>query len=174
MVLKPQDILVMLKLVVLREKSWTYNKLAIDLGMSPSEVHAATKRALAAHLAVSKESRLVPNVRNLGEFLIHGLRYVFIPEWGEITRGMPTIFAAPPLNQVMSSSTEAAPVWPDPEGEWRGSSFTPLYKSVPKAARVDGELYELLVLVDAIRGGRARERSIAIKELEKRLNAYHA
>jgi len=60
-------------------------------------------------------------------------------------------------------------VWPDPDGEARGSSFTPLYKSVPGAARADPALYELLVLVDAIRGGRARERDIAIRELQQRL-----
>lgn len=32
-------------------------------------------------------------------------------------------------------------------------------------------LYELLVLVDAIRGGRQRERALAIAELDKRWGA---
>jgi len=169
MILKPQDILVLLKLVALREKYWSYNKLAIELGMSPAEVHAAARRAQAAHLAVRKGGRLVPNPGNLGEFLVHGLRYVFVPEWGEITRGMPTLYAAPPLRDVIAASSEPVPVWPDPDGEARGSSFTPLYKSVPRAARADPALYELLVLVDAIRGGRARERDIAIRELQQRL-----
>jgi len=73
MILKPQDILVLLKLVALREKYWSYNKLAIELGMSPAEVHAAARRAQAAHLAVRKGGRLVPNPGNLGEFLVHGL-----------------------------------------------------------------------------------------------------
>ncbi len=61
---------------------------------------------------------------------------------------------------------------PDPKGEVRGESFSPLYKSAPKAAKKDPKLYELLVLVDAIRGGRARERGFAMKELKKRLNKY--
>jgi hypothetical protein len=64
------------------------------------------------------------------------------------------------------------PVWPDPEGEVRGTATSPIYKSVPKAARQDEQPYELLVLVDAIRGGRAREREIAIKELRERLQRY--
>lgn len=169
MVLKPQDVLVLLKLVALGEKDWSYNRLAADLGMSPAEVHAAVKRALAARLAVRKDDRVVPAIRNLGEFLVHGLRYVFVPERGEITRGMPTLHAAPPLQGMMAESSEPLPVWPDPEGEVRGSSFTPLYKSAPKAARADPVLYELLVLVDAIRGGCARERQIAIRELQLRL-----
>jgi hypothetical protein len=51
----------------------------------------------------------------------------------------------------------------------RGESFGPLYKSAPKAARQDAQLYELLALVDAIRAGRARERRLAAEMLEARL-----
>jgi hypothetical protein len=54
----------------------------------------------------------------------------------------------------------------------RGTALSPLYSAAPKAARSDPQLYELLVLVDAIRGGRARERDIAVKELNKRLDRY--
>jgi len=169
MILRPQDILVLLKLVALGKKEWSYNKLAVDLGMSPAEVHAAVKRALIAQLAVRKDDRVVPNIRNLGEFLVHGLRYVFVPERGEMTRGMPTLYGAPPLKGVIAESSEPLPVWPDPEGKERGVLFAPLYKSVPKAAKTDPVLYELLVLVDAIRGSRAREREIAVKELSARL-----
>lgn len=35
---------------------------------------------------------------------------------------------------------EPAPVWPDPEGPERGQAFSPLYRSVPKAARKDAIL----------------------------------
>jgi hypothetical protein len=41
---------------------------------------------------------------------------------------------------------------------------------VPEAARQDERLWELLALVDAIRIGNARERSLAVRELKKRLN----
>ena len=50
--LKPQDVLVLLKLVALGDRSWSYAWLAVQLGMSPSQLHAAVKRALAAQLAV--------------------------------------------------------------------------------------------------------------------------
>jgi len=60
-------------------------------------------------------------------------------------------------------------VWPYAEGAIRGEEFEPLYPSVPFAAQRDPKLYELLALVDAIRDGRARERSLAAKELESRL-----
>ena len=48
----------------------------------------------------------------------------------------------------------------------------PLYVSAPKAAHRDPALYELLVIVDAIRGGNARERNIGVKELQHRLAYY--
>lgn len=172
--LKPQDIFVLLKLVAMEARSWSYAVLAVELGMSPSQLHGAIKRALAAQLAVRQGDRIVPNFRNLQEFLLHGLKYVFWAKRGELTRGMPTAHAAPPLAQILvATATEPPPVWPDPEGEVRGMAFAPLYKLAPKAARTDANLYELLALVDALRSGRAREREIAMKELKLRL-ARHA
>jgi len=170
--LKSQDLLFLLKLVAVKNNCWTFNKLAIELGMSPSEVHAASKRAIKAKLAVKHEERIKPNIRNLEEFLLHGVQYVFVPERSGLNRGMPTSHAAEPLKSHFLSDNEPPPVWPDPDGKVRGESFSPLYKSVSSAAKNDPELYELLVLVDAIRGGRAREREFAKKELKKRLEQY--
>ena len=172
MILKPQDVVSLLKLVAIGKEDWSFSTLATALYMSPSEVHAGIHRAIAARLAVKTTDRIKPAIRNLEEFLLHGLRYVFVPDQGEITRGMPTIHAGPPLSQMLVSSGDPPPVWPDPEGNVRGQSFSPLYKSVPKAASKDRQLYELLVLTDAIRGGRSREREIAVKEIQKRLKNY--
>jgi len=172
MILKPQDVFVLMKLVSLDDTQWSYNTLAVSLFMSPSEVHAAIKRILSSRLAVRIEDKVAPNIRNLKEFLIRGLKYVFIPDRGEMTRGMPTIHAAPPLKKHIVPSGEPPPVWPDPDGEMRGQSFSPLYKSAPKAARKDPALYELLVLIDAIRGGNARESELASVEIKKRLDQY--
>jgi hypothetical protein len=105
----------------------------------------------------------------LEEFLIHGLRYVFPPVLDGLTRGMATAHAGPALANKFTASADPPPVWPDPDGKIRGQSFSPLCKSAPQAARADEALYELLTLVDAIRGGRARERNLSIKEIRKRL-----
>ena len=169
MILKSQDVLFLLKLVAIGNNDWSYNRLAVELGMSPSEVHAAARRALATGLAVRLGERPESQRRNLLEFLLHGIRYVFVPERGEPTRGMPTLHAAPPVSEWLVSNDELPPVWPDPEGEVRGIAFSPLYKSAPHAARQDKRLYELLVLVDAVRGGQARERKLAGEALKKRL-----
>jgi hypothetical protein len=167
MTLKPQDIVILLKLVSLGDRPWSYNVLAVELAMSPSEVHSGVKRAAAARLL--DPQRNVPILRALQEFLVHGVKYAFPPDRGPLTRGLPTAYAAPPLNTLLVLPDEPPPVWPDPEGKVRGYAFSPLYPSVPKAAALDPALYELLALVDAIRDGRARERELAIKELTARL-----
>jgi hypothetical protein len=87
---------------------------------------------------------------------------------------MPTAWAAPVLSGKISASEQMPPVWPDPDGKVQGSAVQPLYSSVPHAARRDPALYDLLALVDALRIGRARERSLAEKEISRRLNSHAA
>lgn len=92
------------------------------------------------------------------------------PQEGRV-RGVPTAAAAEPLKSHFVDDGEPPPVWPYPEGTVRGLSFSPLYKSAPKAALLDSRLYQLLVLCDAIRSGRTRERVLAVELLRKALNA---
>jgi len=172
MILKPQDVVVLLKLAVLGKDEWTYQRLAVELSMSQSEAHAGVRRAVAAGLMTDVTIASGRPIRAaLLEFLIHGVKYAYPPERGTLTRGVPTGYAAPPLNEVIVASGEPPPVWPDAEGSIRGYAFAPLYPSVPAAAKQDPKLYELLALVDAIRDGRARERELAAKELKLRLSA---
>ncbi len=170
MVLKPQDVVVLLKLLEPRWVGAAYSVLAVELGMSPSEVHAAVRRAATAGL-VNPFLR-APLREAVAEFLIHGLRYAFPAQRGEMTRGIPTGIGAAPLSKLFQASDEPVPVWPDPEGDTRGYALEPLYRSVPRAAKRDPELYALLALVDAIRCGRARERALAERELLKRLDVH--
>jgi hypothetical protein len=115
-----------------------------------------------------------PNISALEEFLIHGLKYAFPAEHGDVTRGIPTSYAAEPLKSEIAVSNDLPPVWPWSEGDTRGVGLEPLYKKVPQAALRDSELYVLLALVDAIRDGRARERKIAEHDLVHRLRTAHS
>jgi len=164
--LKPQDVMVVLGAVIKPPASATYQDRAWQLAMSSSEVHAADRRLKAAGLMA--EGR--PIRAALEEFLIHGLRYVFVPELGAVVRGIPTAHAGPGLAALFAQD-DLPPVWPDPEGQVRGLSFSPLYRSAPEAARRDIRLYELLALADALRGGRARERTLAAELIHQHLNA---
>ena len=168
--LKPQDIVVLLKLVAIGPEPWTFQRLSAELSISQSEAHACVRRAVAARLMSDASTASGRPVREaLLELLIHGVKYAFPPERGALTRGVPTGYAAPPLNKVIVGSSDPPPVWPYAEGSVRGLAFAPLYPSVPAATLRDSRLYELLALVDAIRDGRARERNIVAKELTSRL-----
>lgn len=173
----------LLKLVASDSQRWSYAKLGEHLGMSASHVFASVARAEASRLLsvpppnigrVAGTSLFAkPNLGNLTEFLVHGVKYCFPVERGGRTRGIPTADAAPPLNQHFPPEDfPLPPVWPYPEGPARGIAFSPLYKNVPQAALRDSKLYELLALVDAIREGRAREREIAIRELTARIDSW--
>lgn len=165
MPLKPHDLVAAIKLAI--QPGLTYPQLSKALRLSLSEAHGAVKRAKASGLLLADRQ---PNRPAILEFVLHGVRYAFPPIRGGMTRGMPTAHAAPPLLKQIVPDNEPVPVWPDSEGEARGVSFKPLYRSAPQAARADAKLYECLSLIDALRGGRARERSLAKEHLTRILN----
>jgi len=165
-VLKPQDIVVAIRLAIPPEREWSYPALGKALHISASEAHAAVKRAAKAGL-VDAATRRVRKVALL-EVLVHGVRYFLPPVWTSVTRGVPTAHAAPPLSSTIVDDG-LLPVWPDAEGTVRGQGLTPIYKSVPQTAREDSTFHEWLALVDAIRAGRARERELAVRMLAERL-----
>ena len=169
MPLKPQDIMVVLKLCSYERKRPPMSTVAADLNMSPSEIHGAIKRLQQARLLHGPEMQEKPNLSAIEEFLVHGVKYAFPAEHGQVTRGLRTSFAAPPLKDEIASGDELPPVWPWRDGDSRGIALEPLYKTAPAAALRDPVLYELLALVDAIRDGRARERKLAEKYLINRL-----
>ena len=170
MVLKPQDVLVALHVALLQpSERFVFADVARSLGLSKSEVHSAIGRGLHAKLISRSLRRIdsepVANRANLLEFLLHGVRYAFPAQVGRITRGMPTGYASPVLREYFAPSSELPPVWPDPAGATRGREFEPLYASAPKAAAANPRLYAALALVDAIRGGSARDREIGARLL---------
>jgi hypothetical protein len=169
MVLKPQDVYVALKIVAGEADRAPYSRLAAELVMSPSEVHASVQRAQCSHLLHGPRLKNRPNFSALEEFLLHGLKYVFPPERGELTRGVPTSYAAGPLRNMIAQGNEPVPVWPYEQGKQRGIAFEPLYKTAPIAALLDPSFYEYLALADALRDSRVRERKIAETELCRRL-----
>jgi hypothetical protein len=169
MALKPQDLLVVLKLWAGRGRSWNYQLLAHELGMSVAEAHNAVRRARESGLLPPGDLSAPPSPIPIKEFVIHGARYAFPVKLGQVTRGVPTAFAASPLKEELQAGTDLPPVWPHKNGTVRGTSVEPLYKSATEAALSDPSLYELLALLDALRMGRARERQLAAHFIEERL-----
>lgn len=79
-----------------------------------------------------------------------------------------------PLRSLIAPNGDQIPVWPYEEGTERGVAFAPLHKSAPMAALRDPVFHEHLVLVDALRDGRARERALAAEELHRRFHTANA
>jgi hypothetical protein len=88
--LEPQDIYVALKIVASGLHRAAYSQLAVDLVMSPSEVHAWVHRAQTSNLLHGPRLHNRPNLAALEEFLVHGLKFAFPAERGGLTRGVPT------------------------------------------------------------------------------------
>ena len=163
--MRPQDVVILLKIATKRQQEWYMKDLSYELGISQSEVSESLNRSMLAGLLAADKRKLMKGA--LLEFLQYGLRYVFPQRPGAITRGMTTAHSALPLNLAVSS--EEHYVWPWAKGQHRGQSVEPLHPSVPRACQKDEQLHELLALVDALRMGRAREQKLAVKELRKRI-----
>lgn len=168
--LRPQDLVVLLRLALERGPAPPYAALGAELGMTASEVHGAVDRAVMARLALKDKAGKPSALRTvLLLFVQHGARYCFPAVRGSLTRGVPTGYAAAPLKGLISPGTDPVPVWPHKNGVVRGVALYPLYPSVPDAALRNPALYELLVLFDAIRAGNVRERNLSVEMLERRL-----
>lgn len=183
--LKPQDIVVLLKMLSLltlpkseRLGLLSQNRLASQLCMSPSEVNAGIRRLVLSGLLSpvitddqKNKMKLIPSKLACEECLISGIKYFFPVQLGAYTRGIATSYAAPLLKTHLILGDDPIPVWPYAEGDSRGLALEPLYSSVPESLvqHPDPLFYEMLVLIDAIRSGRARERSIASKLLKEKI-----
>ncbi len=164
--LKPQDILVVLKIFTLSKDSWTILEIAVSLGISPSQVHSSVKRLITCHLLNEYDRK--PALEALIEFIVCGIKYVFPAELGPAGRGMLTAHSYGVFKEKLVSSE--AIVWPYANGTDRGTTLKPLYHFVPFAADGDEQLHGLLAVIDVFRIGRSRELAMATKELNRLLN----
>lgn len=157
--LKPQDVMIALKIVAMHQREWKYSEAALELGMSPSEVHSGVRRlkrcSLITELRMSAGAGVqkmhLPDMANLKEFLRHGIRYVFPAVLGEPAFGLPTSYGVVHLYEGFASAHSFIPVWEHEGGDYSGVSLKPLYSSAAKACINDFRLYELLSLTDALR-----------------------
>ncbi len=160
--LKPQDLVLLLKLALHGREHFSYAALAKMLFMSASEVHAGLKRCQLARLVTNPGEGEAQVARApLREFLLFGAKYAFPPFRGSLVRGMPTAYAGPLLRDMVAQPDEPPPVWPFAQGSARGFALYPLYRTVPLAVQQDPKLHQALSLFDAIRIGSARERDMA-------------
>jgi DNA-binding Lrp family transcriptional regulator len=162
----PFDVVLGLRLLT---ASGTLAQLAEELAVVPSQVHASIRRLDRAGL-LRPESRSV-NARALGEFVLFGVRYAFPAVRGMLADGVPTAHSAQPLAALIDAVDVV--VWPAPAAPdaVRGFSIRPLYGRAPTLVQTSPETYRLVTLVDALRLGDPRARTLARAELESALGS---
>lgn len=161
--MRPQDIVVLLKIIIKGKDSWQNKDLANQLFISQAEISASLDRSLMGGLINFDKKRV--HKQTLWEFIEYGLHVVFPVKPGGITTGMFTAHSHPYMQQYFTSNEQY--VWSDLDSNGRGQSILPLYKNAVKAAQADITLYKMLALIDVIRVGKARELKIALEELRK-------
>ena len=116
--MKPQDVVVLLKIIALNNDNWQQIPLAYSLKMSQSEVSQSVARSKFAGLLDDSGKRVMRQAFN--DFLQYGLAVVFPVKPGAVTRGIPTAHSAAPLNLEISSGENY--VWPFAMGSARATS----------------------------------------------------
>lgn len=164
---QPADIYVLCGLITNDHDAWTYRELARDLGVPHPLVQRALKRAETAGLYLGDSKRI--HRANVEEFLVHAVRFVAPAKLGSVVPGVPAAWAAPPVSSVIRESGDLPPVWPSALGRVRGQALPPLHDAAVSAVDRIPRLGELLAIVDSLRAGDIRVRSVAAEMLAKTL-----
>jgi len=161
--MRPQDVVILLKILSLKGQHWQYRDLAHNLSISISEVSDSLKRSHTAGLVDESKKKIFR--QSLMEFIEFGLHYVFPQIPGTMVVGYPTGHSHPYFKKKFISDENY--VWPYMDGNVRGLAIEPLYKGAVAACQKDPDLYLMLASIDMVRLGRARERKEALNELKK-------
>lgn len=168
MELKSQDTLLVIKYWALKRSGQDSSVRGISeaIGISASEVSKGTRRLMASHLLVERSGSIFVESGALLEWLCFGIRYAYPQESVGYGRGMPTSWNCPVLESEMTPPSPPL-VWPVSGGDTEGALIKPIHDSVPRAASHDEYLYRAMSLLEAIRGGKPRELTIARELLTK-------
>lgn len=164
--LEPVDLLVAMKIAAAAEIRLSPRELAEQLGVPESAVMQSMQRLTALKIVRPEESGWRINRLAFRDLMEHGVRWIAPGEVGDFDLGLPTSHMAEPLASHLRSDPDPL-VMPLPHGPVRGRAVTPIHPMAPRAATKDEKLYRLLVIADAFRIGRARDREVAKMELRR-------
>ena len=171
--LKPQDILLALKLLSPEKNTQSYSALARSVGLSKTEVAKSLERLVESRLI--RSGTLVPYRSAISNVLIKGVPYFMPAPSGDAEGQEMAVFGVATGQQVAllpQLNTETVPVvWPAENGQDSGYALTPICPEAPEAARQDPFVYRLLALTDLVRSHRSslRERSVAAQAIENQV-----
>ncbi|MGN0003203.1 MAG: hypothetical protein ACI35V_07200 [Sphingobacterium composti] len=161
--IRPQDLIILLKIIIIKNDSWFAIDIAQQLNLSASFVSESLDRSKFSGLLSEDKKRV--NKQGLYELLIYGLKYIFPAKPQALVKGIATAYSYPEFNNEFSSTV--ACVWKCDDGDIIGQEIEPLYEKQTIAALNDSQLYKALALLDLLRIGNKREIAFAQKELKK-------
>lgn len=164
--MRPQDIVILLKLIVDEPQHLRIVDISKQLFISASEVCESLNRSTIAGLLLP-DSRSVDREVFL-KFLEYGLQYVFPAQLGPVSDGIFTAHSESSL--YLTFFTEEKLVWADHTGKERGQTILPLYSAQIRAAKADHRLYKLLALCDIVRIGDSSDKNKAMWHLREIFN----
>lgn len=167
--MRPLDIVVLSKIVVLGNNAWQIRDLSSTLGISISEISESLNRSQLARLVDNDKKKVFTD--GFVDFLEHGLPYVFPIQPGTIVTGLATAISHPSFAEQFSSSYQY--VWAYDDGDIRGISIEPLHAGVPNAALMDQDFYLLMSAIEVLRMGKPREKELALTLIKNILNEYN-
>lgn len=165
--MRPQDIVVLLRILTLHSTTWKGKDLAAALSISPAEISDALRRCQYARL-LHADGRTVQH-QGVLRFLEFGLPYVFPVHPSGFVRGVSTTWSVLPELLPQSGLAQPHYVWPDPAGTAWGLAVTPLYPTLPATVRLDDSWHQLLAAVDVLRLGTGTQHKLAYEFLSERL-----
>jgi hypothetical protein len=167
-VLGPTDIYVLAGALSDDRDALTLRELAGRLHVDHTLVHRALKRAGAAGLYAASSKQV--NRANFEELMTHAVRFIAPARLGELTRGVPAAWAAEPISRIIHQPRqEPPPVWPDARGAVRGQALEPLHPAAVQASQEEPALAGLLSIIDSLRAGDVRVRTVAAQALQEKL-----
>ncbi len=110
--MRPQDIVILLKIISKGNQPWQNKDLAAELFISQSEISDSLNRSLVAGLVNADKKKVFK--KSLLEFIEYGLHYVFPAIPSTEVNGIYTAHARPFMKENFFSET--AYVWPQPRG----------------------------------------------------------
>lgn len=154
------DILVAAKIYAVRPNKLSFAELGKSIGVSASQVHRAFGNCVDAGLLRSDGSVRTHQLK----LVLMGLKYFMPPKFGPVSRGILTGSSVAAIHGMLVRE-DLPLIWESADGDVRGRTLEPIYKSAPFAAKNDPLLHKILGLTDSVRVGEAREARLARNEL---------
>lgn len=162
--IQSEDVLILLKLAVMKSNKWDLEFLSEELGHEQSEIRNSLDRLAKIRLINHPTNEIM--IPELREFILHSVQYLFPAQPGKLVRGMLT-GGKPGLFFAIGLPFTSIWAWPKEDGLEHGFEIEPLSPHCCFAATNDAKLRLLLGVTETMRVAGSEARHWAREELNR-------